>query len=147
MADPRMYVGSLSKPGAFYGTTQMFDTGVAKNDVSGTDAPIRRDLVRIDAQFKHGRSPRGERAVEGRRKAFRRFDALGMGTERPRQSYEVRARQLGSRHATGKAPLLVHANRAVHPVVDDERDETGAVLCGGGQFLRIHQEITVARDA
>ena len=41
----------------------------------------------------------------------------------------------------------MHPNGAVHAVVDHEHDQTRAVLRGGCQFLRIHQEIAVARDA
>ena len=49
--------------------------------------------------------------------------------------------------AAGKFALLMHADRAVKPVVDDDHDDVGAVLHGGREFLAVHQEIAVAGEA
>ena len=46
----------------------------------------------------------------------------------------------------GIVALLVHADRPVHAVVDDEDDDRGVVLHGGRELLAGHQEVAVARD-
>ena len=41
----------------------------------------------------------------------------------------------------------MHADRAVHAVVDQNHDDRQAVLNGGGEFLPVHQKIAVAGEA
>ena len=43
--------------------------------------------------------------------------------------------------------FLVHADRAVAAIVDQDDEQVGAILRGGRQFLAVHQEIAVAGDA
>ena len=40
----------------------------------------------------------------------------------------------------------MHADRAIHAVVDDDHDDRQIILYGGREFLPVHQEIAVARE-
>ena len=46
----------------------------------------------------------------------------------------------------GIVALLVHANRAVHAVVEQHDDGFGTMLHGSRQLLSIHQKVAVARN-
>ena len=49
--------------------------------------------------------------------------------------------------ATRELPLLVHADRPVHPVVDEDDDDRQLVLDCGGELRRAHHEVAVACEA
>src|SRR5580698_7490222 len=74
----------------------------------------RRQLVGIDAKFKHGRTSCLNRTAIGIRKST---SALHLFTECPKascQSDEIRVYEIRGDHATGKTPLLVHTDRTVN---------------------------------
>src|SRR6516162_3561536 len=56
---------------------------------------------------------------------------------------KIRALQSCPHHPAGIVALLVHADGAVHAVVDDDDDHRQAVLHGGCELLPCHQEIAV----
>ena len=77
---------------------------------------------------------------------LRREPAVGT-----RERREVGVAEVGAGDAARVLALLVHADRAVRAVVDDDADElasaaAGAVRDGGGQLLPGHQEVAVAGD-
>src|SRR5690242_5063209 len=41
----------------------------------------------------------------------------------------------------------MHADGAVHAIVYDNEDHRGAILCRSSQFLSVHQEVTITREA
>lgn len=47
-------------------------------------------------------------------------------------------------YACGKFPLLMHADRSIRSVVEDNEQHPDTVLNRRGQFLAIHQEVAVA---
>src|SRR5699024_6002609 len=59
---------------------------------------------------------------------------------------KVRVLQLGSRDSTGVVTFLVGTNGAVFLVVHNDNERSGTVLCGGGDFLAVHEELTVTGD-
>ena len=60
---------------------------------------------------------------------------------------EIRIAQGGGGDAAGIVALLMHADRAIHAVVDDHHDDRQIILHGGGEFLPVHQKAAVARKA
>ena len=66
---------------------------------------------------------------------------------RLRERGEVRVLEVGADHASRELPLLVHADRRVHPVVDEEHDDRELVLHGRRELGRAHHEVAVAREA
>ncbi len=72
------------------------------------------------------------------------FHGLTMEAIGSRQRGKVRVRQAGAGDAAGILTLLVHADRAIHAVVDDEKDDASVILHGGCEFLTVHQETSVA---
>ena len=67
-----------------------------------------------------------------------------VAAEGARIGREIRILQAGRDHAAGIVALLVHADGAVHAVVDDHDDDRQVVLHGGREFLAGHQEVAVA---
>ena len=57
---------------------------------------------------------------------------------------EVGVVQVGAGDAAGIVALLMHADRAVDAVVEDDHDDRQVVLHGGREFLPVHQEVAVA---
>ena len=70
-----------------------------------------------------------------------------MRPEGARVGDEVGVAQVGADDATGVVALLVHADRAVHRVVDHEHDDGELLLHRGRELLAGHQEVAVAGDA
>ncbi|MNL46467.1 hypothetical protein D3C87_1691820 [compost metagenome] len=66
------------------------------------------------------------------------MEAIGTG-----QHGEIRVVQFGSGNTTRIAALLVHANGAVHAVIDHDYHQTSVVVCGRRQLLTVHEEATV----
>ena len=74
------------------------------------------------------------------------LDGLAVPAEGARIGGEIRIRQFGARDAARIFALLVHADRAVHAVVDDQHDDRRAVLHRGRELLPVHEELAVARE-
>ena len=87
-----------------------------------------------------------QRAVERRGKGSGGFDGLRPRAISPRKCRKIGIFQYGTAHSRGVFAFLVHTDRAVTAVVDDEDDHVRTVLDRGCQFLPVHQEITVARQ-
>ena len=66
--------------------------------------------------------------------------AKGLGV-----GFEVRILELGGADAAGVLSLLVHADGAVHGVIEQHHDDGQAVLHSGRKLLSVHQEVAVAR--
>ena len=107
----------------------------------------RRDRLRVDAQLDH-RGPAGrDGALERGRELLRPLDHLAVAAEGLRVAREVRVDEVGAEGAAGVVPLLVHPDRPVHAVVDDQHDDRQLVLDGGRELLAAHQEVAVAGEA
>ena len=81
---------------------------------------------------------------QGRREllgARHRFAVRAVGA---RQRGEIGVDQIGAVDPPGIVALLVHADGAVHAVVDDDERRREAVVHGGGEFLAVHQKASVA---
>ena len=104
----------------------------------------RGDGIGVDAQLEDRRLARGAGALERRREVLGALHDLAVRAECARIRGEVRIPQLGAEHAPGVLALLVHADRAVKPVIDDQRHERRAVLHCRRDFLSCHQEVAVA---
>ena len=91
--------------------------------------------------------PFGECSLERRRELLGPLDECSERAERLGVGDEVGIDELGGHRPARKVTLLVHADRPVHPVVDQEHDDRGAVLDGGGELVPAHQEVAVAAQA
>ena len=60
---------------------------------------------------------------------------------------EVGVREIRADHAARVRALLVHADRRVHPVVDEQDHDRQLVLDSGRELRRAHDEVAVAREA
>ena len=79
-----------------------------------------RDRLGIEDQMKQRRSSGRNGFLERRCELCSRLHPRAMGAVGPRQSREVRVGQRGGRDAARMLALLVHADGAVHAVVDYE---------------------------
>src|SRR5882762_7569727 len=79
----------------------------------------RGDGVRVDAQLEDRRLARGAGTLERRREVLGALHDLAVRAECTRIGGEIRILQLGAEHPPGILALLVHADRAVKPVIDD----------------------------
>ena len=69
-----------------------------------------------------------------------------MATEAARERGEVRVVQARADRPAGVGALLVHADRPVHAVVDDDRDDGELLARRGRELLPGHQEVAVAGE-
>ena len=67
--------------------------------------------------------------------------AIGAG-----KSGEVGVLQFSGDDAVRIFPLLVHADRAVDAVVDDDHDDRQVILDSGRELLAVHQEAAVTGE-
>ena len=107
----------------------------------------RADPLRIDRKLEHRRLPGGERALERGLEVLRPLDPLAVRAVGARERREVRVLEVRADHAPRELPLLVHADRRVHAVVDEEHDDRQVVLHRGRELGRAHDEVAVAREA
>src|SRR4029078_2314292 len=107
----------------------------------------RRQRLGVDRDVEHRDGARTERAVERGGNIFRPLDALAVRAECTGEGDEVRVVEVGAADATGEAPLLVHADRPVHTVVEHDHDHGRARLLRRRELLRGHQEVAVAGEA
>src|SRR5579883_798085 len=107
----------------------------------------RRDGLRIDGKPNDGGLAAGLRLLERGREILGALHRNTKTAEGAGVSRKVRVAQLGRRNAAGIFALLMHADGAVHAVVDDDNGEWQSVLDGGRELLTVHQEIAVPRDA
>ena len=75
------------------------------------------------------------------------LDGRAVCAEGARECREVRGCEIGPDHPPGEQELLVHADRPVGVIVENECDDRQIVLHGGLQLLARHQETAVAREA
>ena len=93
------------------------------------------------------RPARGDGLGERRRERLGRLHPGAEGAVGAGQGGEVRVAQGRAGDAAGMLALLVHADRAVHAVVDHDHHDRQLVLDGGGELLAGHQEAAVAGEA
>ena len=67
--------------------------------------------------------------------------AKGLGEDR-----EIGVLELRGDDPSRKLALLVHADRAVHAVVEHDHDDRAVILHGRRQLLAVHHEVAVARE-
>src|SRR3954451_9936041 len=104
------------------------------------------DRLRVDEAVQDRGLTRSKRALERRRELLRPLHALAVAAEGARVGGEIGVLQHRRRDAPGVLPLLVHANGAVHAVVEEHDGDGEFVLHGGRQILAVHQEVAVARE-
>src|SRR5260370_21655068 len=110
----------------------------------GGERRARGDRLGVEAKLDDGGGAGSERAREGGGELGGLAHRLAMGAEGARIGGEIGVAQLGCWIAVGVLALLIHADRAVEPVIDDEEDDIGAVLNGGRQLLPGHPESAIA---
>ena len=74
------------------------------------------------------------------------LDPLAVGAVGAGEAGEVGVGEVGGDHARGEAPLLVHADRPVGAVVDDDHEDRQPLLDRGGELHPAHLEVAVARE-
>ena len=89
----------------------------------------------------------GQRAFVRGQELRRLFHRFAVAAEGARIRREIGIAQRRGDDAPGIHALLMHADRAVHAVVDQHDDDRQAVLNGGGEFLPVHQKVAVAGKA
>ena len=88
--------------------------------------------------------PDDERSLKSRGEIFGAFDALAESPEISGKRREVGVSQSRRRNPTRIMPLLVHADCAVHTVVEHYHDHGNVVLHCGRELLAVHQEVAVS---
>ena len=106
----------------------------------------RRQRLGIADELEQRGPVRGQCPLQCRRERSRLLDALAVGPEAAREGGEVGVDEVGGHHAARVVPLLVHADRAEHAVVDDDHEHVEAVGDHRRELLRAHQEAAVARE-
>ncbi len=104
-----------------------------------------RDRLGVDRAMQDRRQARVERPRQGRGEVLVALDPLAVAAEGRGVGGEIGVLERGAGDAAGIFALLVHPDRAVHAVIDQDDDHRQPVLHGGGEFLAVHQEVAVAR--
>ena len=107
----------------------------------------RADPLRIDRKLEHARLPGRERTLERGLEVLRPLDPLRMRAVRACERREVGVLEIGADDAPRELSLLVHADRRVHAVVDEQDDDRQLVLHRGRELGRAHDEVAVAGEA
>src|SRR5512134_2161500 len=63
---------------------------------------------------------------------------------RPREHDEVGVRKIGADDAPRIALFLIHANRAVDSIVQDDVHELRTIASRGGELLPVHEKAAIA---
>ena len=84
--------------------------------------------------------------LKRRRKILRCLYRVALGAEAARVGREIGVDQRRADDATWIFPLLMHADRAIGPIVGDHRHDRQRILYGCGQLLARHQETPVALE-
>src|SRR5260370_25271690 len=87
------------------------------------------------------------RRIERRREWGGRLHCGAEAAERAGIGGEIRVLERGRRNAPGILALLVHADGAVHAVIDHDHDDRQLVLDGGRELLAVHEKAAVPREA
>ena len=107
----------------------------------------RRQRLGVDAQLDHAPAgPQPSAASNAAAKSSVRSTASPCAPNARGERREVRVDEVGAGDAARIVPLLVHPDRPVHAVVDDEHDDRRVVLHRGRELLAGHQEVAVAGD-
>src|SRR5919201_2015127 len=104
----------------------------------------RRQRLGIDLEVKDRGLAGSLRCREGGKEIRGPLHRRAVAAEGPGIGRKIRIPQTGCYHSPGIVALLVHANGAVHTVVDDNDDDRQLVLHRGREFLASHEEIAVA---
>ena len=78
--------------------------------------------------MENGRTAGGKRALEGRGELLRALHSLAVTAESLSQNREIRVLELGGDDPSWELALLVHADRAIHAVVEHDHDDR-TVIC------------------
>ena len=87
---------------------------------------VGRERLRIELEVQQRGLAAAARALEGRREFLGPQHRLAVRAVGARQRREIRIDEVGARDARRIVALLVHADRAVHAVVDDDEDRPRA---------------------
>src|SRR5262245_14168504 len=104
----------------------------------------RGQRLGIDLEVNDRGLPGSLRRLEGRKEIRGPLDRRTVAAEGSGIGRKIRIPQIGPHHSPGIVALLVHANSAVHAVVDYNDDDRQVVLHRGRKFLTSHEEIAVA---
>ncbi len=111
------------------------------------DGGARGDLFGVHAQLDHRGLAALHRAAERRREIRGIADHFAMAAECLDELGEIRIGQSRAGDTARIRTFLVHADRAVHLVVEHQHDRRDAVVERGGDLLSGHQETAVANHA
>src|SRR6266567_6362209 len=114
---------------------------------NGAERGRGRDRLRVELEMEDGGFFRVYRRIERRRERGGRLHCGAEAAERAGIGGEIRVLERGRRNAPGILTLLVHADGAVHAVVDHDDDDRQLVLDGGRELLAAHEKAAVAGEA
>src|SRR5260370_5673654 len=114
---------------------------------NGAERGGGRDRLRVELEMEDGGFFRAYRRIERRRERGGRLHRGAEAAERAGIGGEIRVLERGRRNAPGILTLLVHADGAVHAVVDHDHDDRQLVLDGGREILAAHEKAAVASEA
>src|SRR5690606_2636357 len=105
----------------------------------------------IDDELDEGGTPvppdEAERLLQRRTELRGSLDAGAEAAEGLGIANEVRIGQRAAVLAPGILALLVHADRPVHAVVEEQHQDAGVVLGRGGELARAHEQVAAAGEA
>src|SRR5437588_3574947 len=107
------------------------------------DGRAHGDRLWINFEPEQRRAIRTERALQGGREFRGASHRLANRTVCFRQRDEIGLDQISAVHPRRVGTLLMHANGAVHTVVDDHEDDIQLALNGSGELLPVHLKTAV----
>src|SRR5450755_2464118 len=108
------------------------------------DGRAHGDRLRVDLEPQHRWTTRAQRALQRRSELIGASHLFAVGSVGFRQRHEIGIDQIGPVDARRVIALLVHADGAVHAVVDHDENHIQLVLDRGGNFLPVHLKAAVA---
>ena len=128
---------------------ELRDLGGAPHRTPAADLAQRgagRQRLGVGDQLDQRRAARRPRALERGGELVGVLDPLAVGPVGAREAGEVGVGEVGGDHALGEAALLVHADRPVGAVVDDDHEDRQPLRDRGGELLPVHLEVAVAGE-
>ena len=111
-----------------------------------TDGCVRTDRFRVNTDMDQRGSVLGEGFLQQVRELSRCRDACAEHAVAVGKPGKVRVKQIGCRDAFGVVAFLMHADGAIHTVVDCQNDDVGTELTGRAELCDSHLQAAVAGE-